>query len=308
MVVTVNYRLGALGYLALPELAAESPHGVSGNYGILDLVRALEWVHDNIAAFGGDPGRVLLFGESAGAVDTCVLFASPLAKGLFHAALMQSGGCDMPLVARALSDGEQFVAKTPCAGEEDRLACLRGLSADEVTLALPGHIALGDVDFGPGQPLKYGPHVDGWVLSGPPLDVISTAGHNHVPFAVGSNADEVEKAMGVTVATVGEYEAAVGTAFAFYGDAAVQAVLQAYPAADFESPQQALVTLVTDLKFTCPARTIARAARKGQTEAVYRYFFTRRPDTPKGDLGAFHGIELMYLFHTLTEVPLYTPS
>jgi len=308
VVVTANYRLGALGYLAIPELAAESPDGVSGNYGILDLIRALEWVRDNIRAFGGDPARVLLFGESAGAVNTCVLLASPLAKGLFHAALMQSGGCSVPLAASALQGSEQFVAKTPCAGVEDRLACLRGLSAEQVTLALPGHIALGDVDFNPDQSVKYGPHVDGHVLPAPPLDRISSGEHNHVPFMIGSNADEVEQAIGVKVSSVEEYEAAVAAAFAFWGDAVANAVLRAYPAADFESPQKALVAIVTDLKFTCPARAIARAVQRAQAEPVFRYFFTRRPAVANGDLGAVHGIELMYLFHTLTKVPLYIPA
>ena len=96
VLVSINYRLGPLGFLAHESLSAESPHGVSGNYGLLDQVAALEWVRDNIAAFGGDPNNVTVFGESAGSWSVCYLYASPLAKGLFHRAIGQSGGCFAP--------------------------------------------------------------------------------------------------------------------------------------------------------------------------------------------------------------------
>ena len=97
VVVTINYRLGPFGFLALPSLSKESDHGSSGNYGMLDQIAALEWVKRNIARFGGDPGRVTIFGESAGSWSVCYLVASPLAKGLFHGAIGQSGGAFAPM-------------------------------------------------------------------------------------------------------------------------------------------------------------------------------------------------------------------
>ena len=113
VVVTINYRVGVFGFLALPELTAESPHHASGNYGLLDQIAALEWVQRNIAAFGGDPTRVTIFGESAGAESVSVLMASPLARGLFTRAIAESGGAfgPLPSLADAEKDGEKLARK-----------------------------------------------------------------------------------------------------------------------------------------------------------------------------------------------------
>ena len=130
VVVTINYRLGPLGYLTLPSLAAESEHASAGNYGLLDQIAALAWVRDNIGAFGGDPARVLVFGESGGAVDTCMMVATPLAAGLFSAALMESGACAAQSGAERQSQGAELAAAAGCDGA-DEVACLRALSVED---------------------------------------------------------------------------------------------------------------------------------------------------------------------------------
>jgi para-nitrobenzyl esterase len=303
VVVTINYRLGPLGFLALPELSAESPRGGSGNYGNLDQIAALAWVQRNIAAFGGDPSRVLLFGESAGGVDTCTLYASPLAAGLFHAALVESGG----FTATPLADAEGAMAArvdaSSCGGAADRLACLRGLTPEQLLEELPGSIGIGGASVG-ADPAKYGPVVDGHLLPKPTIDLIEAGEHNHVPFALGTNGEELAKLLGVQVSTEAEYESVVEASFA----TAAAAVLAAYPAADYPSPQAALVALYSDLRFNCPARRLARGAAGAQAEPVWRYFFTRRATTAQGEVAAAHGIELLYVFHSLTEIPLYEPA
>jgi len=304
MVVTLNYRLGPLGFLALPELSAESHLGVSGNYGILDQIAALEWVRDNAAAFGGEPGNVMVFGESAGATDTCTLVASPLAKGLFHAALMQSGGCTQPRLATAESAMSARVSGGSCGSAADRVACLRGLTAEQVVGALPGSVGVGNPSIGP-DPAKYAPVVDGWVLAASPLDAIRAGTHNRVPFAIGTNGEELAAMLVVKVATEEEFQAVVKTSFAALGQSVIDQVLAAYPLADYPSPQDALVALYSDLRFNCPARTVARAAAGNAGEPVWRYFFTRRADTKQGTKPAQHGIELLYVFGTAADIPLF---
>src|SRR5262249_22131287 len=123
--VTVNYRLGALGFLAHPALAAEDADGSTGNYGILDQIAALRWVKDNIAGFGGDPARIMVFGESAGAVDTCAVMTSPLADGLYARALMESGACAAIPMPRAMEVGADVAAALDCPLDESASGCLR---------------------------------------------------------------------------------------------------------------------------------------------------------------------------------------
>jgi len=307
VVVTVNYRLGPFGFLALPELSAESSQASSGNYGVLDQLAALAWVRDNIAAFGGDPGRVMVFGESAGAVDTCTLVASPLAKGLFHAALMESGGCSQPTLAPAEQAMGDRVAKGSCGTSAGRLACLRGLPMEKVMAELPGSIGVGDPTLTL-DPAKYGPVVDGWVLAESPLDAMAAGRHNRVPFVVGTNAEELASLLTVKITTEAQFENLVGTTLAPLGQATVDKVLSAYPVSDYASPQDALVALYSDMRFTCPARQIARAAVAGGTPDVRRYFFARRAPTPQGPKPAQHGIELLYVFGTASDIPGYVPA
>jgi para-nitrobenzyl esterase len=294
VVVTIQYRVQAAGWLTLPELAAESAHQASGNYGTLDQIFALGWVQRNIQAFGGDPAHVLLFGESAGAEDTCAVLSSPLAKGLFSAALMESGGCGAMTRAQAEAFGATVAQAAGCQGNADVPACLRALSPEALVKAVPA-----SPDIAGKQP-SYQPHVDGWALPLVPLDALSAGSHNHVPFVVGSNRDETGKSVGAL--TDASYQAAV-LKLAGGIQAIADQILAEYPISAYASPRAAYVALTSDAKFICSARTIARAAVKGQTEPVYRYFFTHTLENGSASskaFGAFHGEELLFVFAKLS--------
>ncbi len=302
VVVTTNYRLGPLGFLALPALAAESPQASSGNYGILDQEAALGWVRSNIAAFGGNPARVMVFGQSAGALDTCMLLASPLASGLFSFALMESGGCAASTAADAQAFGAKVVAAAGCGSASDVAACMRSLDTEAIISALPQPIDLAGKQGG------YQPNVDGWVLPESPLDALAGGHYNHVPLVVGANSDETSRA--VTAMNQSQYEQAV---LALTGGSQLVAnrILAEYPPSAYgNSPRSAYVALTSDAKFICTARSVARAATTGQSEPVFRYFFTH----PYGNgglaletLGAYHAAELPYVFGDLG-LDGYTPS
>ena len=295
VVVTVQYRVGALGYLASPSLANGAQP--AGNYGLLDQIAALQWVQRNIGAFGGDPKRVLLFGESAGAVNTCMLVASPLARGLFARALMESGACVASDAATAQRSASDFAQAAGCTGA-DVATCLRALPASTVVQTLPGVVDLTSL----GRP-RYGPYVDGRVLPDDPLTRIESGKANRVPMIVGSNADETAIFVR-NVQTPDEYRAAV-TAMA---PAAAAAILAEYPAESYASGRAAMIAVTTDALFTCGARRTVRAALAGQGQPVYRYFFTH---TMAGGvlraLGAFHGLELFFVFGHL-DTTGYTPT
>jgi para-nitrobenzyl esterase len=172
VVVTVNYRLGVLGFLAHPELTRESPHHASGNYGLLDQIAALQWVRDNIAAFGGDPSRVTVAGQSAGGMSVIALIGSPLAKGLFHRAIIESGLLN-PARERSLhdaeTDGVQFAADKGAAS----LAALRAMPADQFV----------------GRSM-FRPIVDGYLLPESMDTLVAKRRINDVPIMIGFNADE----------------------------------------------------------------------------------------------------------------------
>ena len=302
VVVTAQYRLGALGFLAHPAFAAASPWGTAGNYGTLDLIAALQWVRRNVAAFGGDPRRVLVFGESAGAVETCMLLVSPLARGLFSAALMQSGGCKATSAAQAAQFAGEYAQAAGCAGASDVAACLKGLPVATVLATLPPEVSVVKPISG------YGPVIDGVVIPAVPMDLIAAGQHARVPLVVGANRDETGTEAAVIV-TEAQYQAAV-LALANGNAVLAAALLNAYPVAEYGSPRLAFTALTSDANFICPARRIARAAREGQTAPVYRYFFTHPPDNASPAaraLGAVHGMELFYLFQVLDALS-YRPS
>jgi len=280
IVVTTNYRLGQLGFLAHPAL-----DGASGNFGTLDLVRALGWVRDNIAAFGGDPGNVTIFGESAGARDVCTLLATPPAAGLFHRALMESGACKfLPTRSAAETQGAMLVAATSCAGAADVPACLRTLPVATLITTLPGNpSALGSS--------PYQPTIDGTVLPEQPSAAMAAGRHHAVPFVVGANADET----GAAAPAVASEAAYATLVHAEFGTALGDRVLQQYPASRFPTPRAAYVRVTTDARFVCPAREIARAADAGQLAPVYRYFFEYGTPSP---FGAVHGLDVPFVFGT----------
>ena len=297
VVVTVEYRLGALGWLADDALGTSKKP--SGNYGLLDQMAALRWVRTNISKFGGDPKRVLVFGESAGAVDTCLLIASPLATDLYSRALMESGACVAADATTAKRAAVNFQNAAGCSNGPKIAKCLRALPVDAVLHTLSSGVNLTTI----GRPL-YGPYVDGRVLTGVPLDLIRGGRGNHVPTIVGSNEDE-------SALLVGDVQTADGYATALadsVGPALTQRILAAYPVDQYESPRAALIAATTDPRFTCTARNTVRALLEGQSEAVYRYYFTHTMASgPLALLGAFHGAELFFVFGNM-KTPTYTPT
>ena len=307
VVVTINYRLGPMGWLAHGSFA--DAHGSSGNYGTLDQLAALGFVQRNIAAFGGDPARVLLFGESAGAVNVCALLTSPLAKGLFAAALMESGGCTATPKATARSFADGFAQTVGCTAG-DVAACLRALDASTIELAFPETANVAGAGQG-----DFEPNADGVVLTDSPINVLAAGAHNHVPFVVGSNANETGQAIVSaypTGMTMAQYQAAV-LGYAGGNQTLANAALAEYPVADYgNDPRAAYIALTSDSKFICTARYVARTASAHQAEPVRRYFYTHHLDgTPIGPTvtaaGAWHGQELLPLFRHMM-IASYTPS
>jgi para-nitrobenzyl esterase len=297
-VVTINYRLGALGWLAHPGFADKDTPERTGNYGALDQVFALSWVRENIAAFGGDPSRLLVFGESAGAVNTCLMLVTPLSKGLFSSALMQSGGCAAQTREAAEQAAADWAALSGCDADMDPAACMRAMTDDDVVKLLPAPVDIA------GKQGPYQPHVDGYLLPEHPFTMLEAGQHNHVPFVIGAN--ENETGASVPDMTEAQLDAAVT---ALFGPLAPQ-VLAEYPLSDYPTPRDAYVAITSDAKFICGARRTARAAAGSQEDPVFRYHFTHVLDNvgPMGKKnGAFHGLELFFVFDHLN-VAGYTPS
>lgn len=305
VVVTPNYRLGALGFFADPSLDAESPNRVSGNQATLDHIAALQWIQANIAAFGGDPTRVMVFGESAGATNVCTLVASPLAAGLFSSALMQSGSCGAHSQATQKATSAALARKLGCTS--DVATCLRSLTAEQIIAATDGFPELlkSVNHLNPAESLvgimPWSSSVDGYVLGDFPLKVIAAGAHHRVPLAVGSNANE-----GVVFAPPGIYLCSQyrNDLKSMFGANAGR-VEAAYPCS-FWQARQAWVDVVTDFLFTCTSRHAARAA--APTSSVFRYFFTHAADHGlDAALGAYHAAELAYVFRTFAARG-YSPS
>ena len=284
VVVTTNYRLGPFGFLAHPELTAESPQHASGNYAILDHVAALKWVQKNIAAFGGDPGRVTIFGESAGSWSVNVVQATPLAKGLFHRAVGESGG----QFARtaSLTEAERAGAAFAKAAGADSLKALRGVAAEKL-LAI--------------QSFRTGINVDGFALPDTVRNIFAQKKQSDVPVLIGSNANEWTTLSNPAQfpKTMEEYRKRVE---AQYG-AAVKDYDAVYPAKTGADIAGALLGAGRDTTFTLEMRTWARMVAAGGQNA-YLYQFTHVPPSPNAKTwGAYHASEIPYVFQTLRNRP-----
>ncbi len=295
VVVSIQYRLGALGFLTHLALGAESPRGASGNYGLLDQLAALRWVQRNIRAFGGDPARVLLFGHSAGGIDTCALTASPLAAGLFSSAMVLSGECGAFTREVAEKGGRSVVSALGCANAPDVPECLRRASAAAVTLA---PAAFG---FTPDDSGFNGPWVDGWVLPEPPLAAIRAGRHNHVPVVLSTTEEEFTTLLGAygtrPVADEAGFRAEL---LRMFGAASVDVIAARYPLASYPTPTHALIAVLSDAWFICPTRAAARAFAAGQKEPVYRAHFTHAFEGgPLALWRAGHGMDIWFGFRRL---------
>lgn len=286
VVVTINYRLGAFGFFAHPALTAESEHHASGNYGLLDQIAALQWVKKNIAAFGGDPHRITIFGESAGSWAVNALMASPLAKGLFERALGESGGqfSPMPSLADAEKAGERMgaglIANAAPSTGKDVLKALRAVSAEDLLKA---------TDSATTRAIA-----DGFVLPQSVYEIFAQGKQNDVPLLVGNNADE-----GTTLAPQGAalkmatFTAGVRTR---YGALADQ-FLKVYPAESDEQAVKSFYSAYRDQVFGWEMRTWAGMQSKTGHHPTYLYYFTRAVPGPASQrLGAFHALEIAYVF------------
>jgi len=282
VLVTVNYRVGVFGYLAHPLLSAESPHGSSGNYGLLDQLAALRWVREEIAAFGGDPTRVTAFGESAGGASVALLLVSPLARGLVDRVIMQSPGSFRPLCP--LADAEQ--AGTVVG---DDLAAMRALSA-EALLAFNGKINPAVRGLTIPRPLR--PIVDGWVVDRDEPEAFTSGAFAPLPAIVGTNADEGALfARDVPVATVDALRAYLRANFPLAPDEA----WALYGVERDEDVPQAVADVFGDAQFSYGAQMLARsiAARQPQT---FRYVFAHA--AAPAHVAPTHGEEIPYAFGT----------
>jgi para-nitrobenzyl esterase len=290
VVVTLNYRLGALGFLAHPGLSAESPDHVSGNYGLLDTIAALRWVSANIARFGGDPAKVTLYSESAGAQLASVLLASPLAKGLFQRAVLESlasfpAGADTPTLATAQAAGTTFAANLGAAD----LAALRSKTAQEI-MAGTGSVV--------------GVIVDGHALPDQ-LDRLYARGAFHdVPLLTGWNGDEGTP-YPLFATTVAGYRATAAQRYGSYADA-FAAVYPVQTDADVLAMAHAPMR---DSLFAWQPWTLARAHAAHAASTTWLYHFTRRPAyfasqhfrelDPPERYGAYHSLEQVYFYNNL---------
>lgn len=290
VIVTANYRLGPMGFLALPALTAESPQHASGNYGLLDQIAALRWVRDNIARFGGDSGRVTLMGQSSGAVDICLLMTSPLARGLFRRAIMESGDCQAALTEdihtampyAGLADtgegtGKRLVAKLGVGDGPDALRRLRAIPIGTILKATSGD-----------QTLHFGAIVDGWVVPDQPARIFGSGRQARVPILAGSNAEEAT-VFNPGPATVGQYRQYLRETTGKY---AAQEFAIWPVSSDSQVPQQYL--LLQSDSFAYGAWSMGRAmTRSGESAWLYR--LTWAESGQRRRLGAYHGEELSFL-------------
>jgi para-nitrobenzyl esterase len=301
VLVSFNYRVWKFGFLALRELSQESEHHVSGNYGLLDQIAALQWVKENIAAFGGDPGNVTIFGQSAGSASVNFLMASPLAKGLFHRAIGESGGAFAPAVSgspvlrsqyigwlQTLPDAEAMGSKLMTALKATSLAEMRRKSPEEL-LAIPSATR-----FESSLPIK-----DLYVLTGTTDEIFASGKQNDVPLLLGATSDE------------GSNFPTMRTVTSFPEDARntlgplAETFLSVYEANDDAQAVRASAASVRDMRLAWPTLQWARAQAGSGHSKVFYYYFAHHPAVPAEerfvenlgrDLGAYHGAELAYVF------------
>lgn len=305
VLVTINYRLGPFGYLAHPALSAGSPQKSSGNYGLLDQLKSLEWVRDNIASFGGDPSNVTIFGESAGAQSVSEVMASTMGDGLYHKAILQSGSSTYNRIH--LSDA---IADTKSAEEigqaflrpllpRDALRAtaveLRNVSASDIIARVP--------DMPEARPY-FLPNLDGWVLRQMIGERIQSGDALNVPILAGYNADEgtlfYDPALGKpTVLKPGPFPEKHSDRLALlaelYGAENADTLIRAYNLEDPSNWDKGATDMLGDDIFGMHMRYLARAnAAKGLP--TWLYFFSRTPPAPGQTLGAFHASELAFVF------------
>jgi para-nitrobenzyl esterase len=297
VVVTINYRLGPLGFLVHPRLSEESADGVSGNYGLLDQIAALKWVQRNIAAFGGDPGCVTIFGQSAGSRSVSLQMISPLSAGLFHRAISQSGG---PIIgseylstmfngdmANVSKMGQTLASKLGCDKAPNVLDSMRARSAKEIVAAADCKTSIFEAG------LFFAPVFDGHVLPKDPLAQYSSGRQHDVPVITGSTLNEG------TLYLINETDLSVKKYISFlksrFFDNYAKA-FEMFPAQNAKDVTNAVDKILTVAANAQPARLIAGSMNNTKSRA-YLYHFTRLPDTAMArKLKVHHGADIAYVF------------
>lgn len=301
VVVTVNYRLGIFGFFAHPELSKASAHHSSGNYGFLDQRAALQWVRQNIAAFGGDPGKVTIAGQSAGSISVSALMASPLSKGFFRSAIGQSGSILASLEPTSLQVAEQYgLYFDSLAGTRGSLEALRAIPADK----------LQQLSLKPGVPY-FSPVIDGYFLPQPPMNIYATGLQADIPLLAGWTSAEAnyQRLFGREAVNADNYRKILRQ---LYGDKADE-VRTFYPDGSQEELQQSATDLASDrfIVYGTWKWTDLHAKTSGST--VYRYFFAQKPplyansaeNTGAVPLGAPHSFDIDYVLGNLASNGIY---
>ncbi|MFN6074565.1 MAG: carboxylesterase family protein [Fluviicola sp.] len=306
VIVTIQYRLGPLGFLVHPGLEPETPNGTAGNYAAMDQILALHWVQNNISNFGGDPSKVMIFGESAGGVNVGNLLTTPLASGLFQRALIQSA---TPLIGdytTGKNKGIQFVDSFTVVGTDvQKIAYMRTLPTDSLVKDLTPPISGGAVG------MNWQSVIDNQVFFDFPLTRIESGNFNKVPLIIGSNSEEMSLSAPPTV-TPGMMNLLIATSIPAPFQA--QATTLYPPGSTNSQARESYINLFTDAQFTSTTRRVAQCVSVNQTEPVYRYFFTHKHSiAPLAALGSYHGMELFYVFNTWEDAtlgsgPLFSPQ
>jgi len=296
IVVSINYRLGALGYLAHPALSAESPEQVSGNYGLLDQIEALRWIQRNIAAFGGDPGKVAVAGESAGALSVMYLMTAPEARGLFHKAIAESAYMVSAPALRDKRNGmipaeQQGLALAASLGATD-IGALRAMDAKDIANKAP---ASGYFPF---------PNIDGKNVPRQLVDSFDRNEQAPVPILAGFNSGEIRSLrflLPKPPANADAYEAAIRASYGEFADA----FLARYPAKNME---ESMLAATRDAMYGWTAqRLVSNQSALGLPAYLY-YFDHGYPATQKWNLHAFHAAELPFVFDTAGKTPPLWPK
>ena len=293
--VSLSYRTGALGFLSLPELSAENERGISGNYGLLDMIEGLKWVKENIAAFGGDPSKVTIMGESAGAIAVSMLCASPLAKGLFRGAISESGGSFCPVDAVRVDNNGIRDMK----GSEDYgLEWMKRIGVSSLAeLRQTGWEKLVS-DEQSGGVGGFWPTVDGYVLPDDQYKMYEAGNYNDVNVLIGTNSDE--GAMFSRPTQLDKYQADIRAEYGPFADR----MLELYPAATDEETFGALSDIFRETAFSWPTWAWANLQNKTGKGKVFLYYFDQfdanrpmfgGPNAPK-PRGANHASEMQYVF------------
>jgi para-nitrobenzyl esterase len=309
VLVSVNFRLGALGFMAHSSLDAENIFHISGNYGVFDQIAALRWVAQNIRGFGGNPQNVTLYGFSSGATDACFLASQPIVRKLFKRVIMSGAppDCERPTTqAEAENTGNLVVQNAGCSGAADVAACMRALPASSIVAAAPPINLLA-------SPSLWVPVVDN-ITFGVPLSLIAQFNADLRPLMIGNDEDELGTFFPPSfVPDEATYAAKLTATF---GAAIGAQVLAQYPAATYPSPYRAFIAATSDHLYICPARRIARAYAAASPDRddgprVFRYLFTHALENPNPFVGrgAVHSTDLPFIFHTLGMGGLvYTPT